>query len=478
MTPKQWRDMTIGKTYDIDKAYGAQCWDYFAYFVMYFGLPISTHCSLTGYVCDLWRLRNSYGYSEYFDYITDAAKLEPGDWVIWDQGSSHPYSHVAMYMTGPVELGQNQGSAYVTEKTTVWDMLGAFRFKGWAEIATGASDIDINGRGYALYRQRPNEKTVVFSAGLNQVAPIETFGAGFRVYGKISGANYFQMRDGQPDPVNTTYGDLSAPLNEVWTEVPSQDSTLYMDIEAGTYGDCTGIHVNPEHNVFSPAVVYPREGNYQYARMVGIGHVNTVSRYSFLIRFTDGTCAVGIAKQDSTPKQIAEDIKSAAGADLHSISFLDGGGSAQLGRWKDGAFEYVHKTDRMIPSVVAIIDPRPIDEIIEPEPDAPAQTETGQNEEEEPQNGEEPMSETKPQEQPEIVIRDDYKDPEPGAGATILNRIAALLSVKSLITIFLTVIFGMLVLRGDDLPDQFISIYTMCISFFFGYQFKKAERKE
>ena len=88
------------------------------------------------------------------------------------------------------------------------------------------------------------------------------------------------------------------------------------------------------------------------------------------------------------------------------------------------------------------------------------------------------MNETKPQEQPEIVILDDYRDPEPGAGATILNRIAALLSVKSIITIFLTVIFGMLVLRGDDLPDQFISIYTMCISFFFGYQFKKAERKE
>ena len=88
MTPKQWRDMTIGKSYNIDGAYGAQCWDYFAYFVKYFNLPISTYCSLTGYVCDLWRLRNSYGYSEYFDYITDHSAVRDGDWCIWLKGSS------------------------------------------------------------------------------------------------------------------------------------------------------------------------------------------------------------------------------------------------------------------------------------------------------------------------------------------------------------------------------------------------------
>jgi hypothetical protein len=36
----------------------------------------------------------------------------------------------------------------------------------------------------------------------------------------------------------------------------------------------------------------------------------------------------------------------------------------------------------------------------------------------------------------------------------------------------------MLVLKGEELPDKFVSIYTMCISFFFGYQFKKAESEK
>ena len=86
------------------------------------------------------------------------------------------------------------------------------------------------------------------------------------------------------------------------------------------------------------------------------------------------------------------------------------------------------------------------------------------------------MTEIKPQEQAEIEPVENWQDPEE-KDSIIVQRIAALLSVKSLITIFLTVIFGLLVLKGEELPDKFVSIYTMCISFFFGYQFKKAENK-
>lgn len=86
-----------------------------------------------------------------------------------------------------------------------------------------------------------------------------------------------------------------------------------------------------------------------------------------------------------------------------------------------------------------------------------------------------PVEENKKEESVTEVVKDEtWTDPEPKT-SVIVERIAALLSVKSLITIFLTVIFGLLVLRGDELPDKFVSVYTMCISFFFGYQFKKAE---
>lgn len=86
------------------------------------------------------------------------------------------------------------------------------------------------------------------------------------------------------------------------------------------------------------------------------------------------------------------------------------------------------------------------------------------------------MTEIKPQEPAEIEPVEGWEDPEPKTNI-IVDRIAALLSVKSIITIFLTIIFGLLVLKGEELPDKFVSIYTMCISFFFGYQFKKAENK-
>lgn len=479
MNPKQWRDMTIGKSYDIDKSYGAQCWDYFAYFLSYFNIPVSSYCSITGYVCDLWTLRDKYNYSAYFDYIYNANYLKDGDIVFWNKGSSHAYSHVAFYMHDTngkvVELGQNQGYPYVTEKETTWDIMGALRWKGWYEIPYGASEAKINGHSYSLYRQNPQtEKAVVLSAGLNKVKPIKELDADAYVMSKITGANFFQLRTDKPDEqeYGTTYGDISSPLNDVWRELPNQNSTLYFDLETGMFGDCTGIHINKEHNVYSPGIVYPDKGNYQYGTFIGIDCVNIVSRYTFCIRFTDGSYCLGLANQDLTPKTIANDFRTTG---IVSIAFLDGGGSAQMMRYiaKDHRIEYTRDTGQEVPSAVAIISTQ---EYVEEPVVAPSDPPVS----DEPQKDEgEPMEDTKPQEPAEMKPVEGWTDPEPQPQTNIMvQRIAALLSVKSLITIFLTVIFGLLVLRGEELPDKFVSIYTMCISFFFGYQFKKAENKE
>jgi len=146
------------------------------------------------------------------------------------------------------------------------------------------------------------------------------------------------------------------------------------------------------------------------------------------------------------------------------------------------SFKYVKEGDkRPIASVVVCgripsthEDPE-LPPVEEPQiPSEPIETpstnpETGESEEI-------PMEQEKPVETPEMTPVEGWTDPEPTPNDhIILQRIASLMSVKSIITIFLTVVFGMLVLRGDDLPDKFVSIYTMCISFFFGYQFKKAE---
>lgn len=466
MTPYEWKNMTIGKSYDQDKAYGYQCWDYFDAFVKYFKLPVSTYCALTGYVCDLWRLRDQYGYGKYFEFITDWKQLRDGDWVIWDRGSaSHNLSHIAMYFSPNLSLGQNQGSACVTEKPTAFtDMMGGLRFKGWSEISTGASDITINGRSYSLYRQKANQKVVVLSAGINKLKTIRELDCDASVMAKITGANYFQNKDGQSDPKGTTYGDQSSTVNDVWRMLPNQNNTLYFDLNTGMYGDCTGVRIDMDHDVFSPGCVFPASGNYQYGTFIGIDCVNIISRYSFCIRFRDGTYCLGICNQDATPRQIANDFRQYP---IESIAFLDGGDSAQMGRVKDGIFEYNRYTSRAVPSAVALIRTDTPQEPSDTHENAPTTNETDEGEEQTMNNE---TSNIEP------VKDESWTDPEPApSDHIILNRIASLMSVKSIITIFLTVVFGMLVLRGEELPDKFVSIYTMCISFFFGYQFKKAE---
>jgi hypothetical protein len=273
------------------------------------------------------------------------------------------------------------------------------------------------------------------------------------------------------------FGDVSAPLNDVWRELPNQNTTLYFDCETGLYGDCEGVHIDPKHNVYSPALVFPESGNYQYARMVGIDHANNVSRYTFAIRFKDGTFAVGLAQQDATPKQIAEDFKSLCAGELESIAFLDGGGSAQMGRWKNGAFEYVRDTGSACPSAFAIVSEMPVHETeTEPPQDTENSPETDETGKDEEQN----MSEENTQEAPvlEPVKVEDWADPEPMAETTTETIIKRFMSVKSFVTLSLTGVFAYLSIKGTISPEQFMSVFTMCISFFFGYSFEKKNNQK
>ena len=52
----------------------------------------------------------------------------------------------------------------------------------------------------------------------------------------------------------------------------------------------------------------------------------------------------------------------------------------------------------------------------------------------------------------------------------IKRRLGNLLSVKSLVTITLTVIFAVLALRGDISGTEFLTIFTTVVAFYFGTQ--------
>lgn len=56
---------------------------------------------------------------------------------------------------------------------------------------------------------------------------------------------------------------------------------------------------------------------------------------------------------------------------------------------------------------------------------------------------------------------------------TTLQRVARLLSVKSLVTVILTGVFAYLAIKGTISGEQFLTIFTTIIAFYFGTQARK-----
>ena len=58
------------------------------------------------------------------------------------------------------------------------------------------------------------------------------------------------------------------------------------------------------------------------------------------------------------------------------------------------------------------------------------------------------------------------------------ERLARLLTVKSIVTILLAGVFSVLALRGTIESGQFLTVFTVIISFYFGSQVEKASQKK
>lgn len=57
---------------------------------------------------------------------------------------------------------------------------------------------------------------------------------------------------------------------------------------------------------------------------------------------------------------------------------------------------------------------------------------------------------------------------------TIIKRLGNLLSVKSLVTITLTIVFAVMALKGA-ISQDFMTIYAVIIAFYFGSQSQKVQ---
>lgn len=60
---------------------------------------------------------------------------------------------------------------------------------------------------------------------------------------------------------------------------------------------------------------------------------------------------------------------------------------------------------------------------------------------------------------------------------TFLRRLSNLLSVKSLVTLILTAVFAVMAV-GQNVSQEFMTIYAVIIAFYFGTQARKAQDGE
>ncbi len=60
----------------------------------------------------------------------------------------------------------------------------------------------------------------------------------------------------------------------------------------------------------------------------------------------------------------------------------------------------------------------------------------------------------------------------------IKDKIAKLVDVKSLVTLILTVVFAVQAVRGVITSEQFQTIFTTVIAFYFGTQYAKNSKED
>lgn len=138
------RNEVLGKGYDIDGAYGYQCWDGTALLWQQLGRSLMTG---NGCASGCWTLKKDVNAGSQFELITNAKDVRRGDVVVFSTGQ---YGHIGFADenyngSGSIKLlGQNQGGSPKGAKggagfnvinMSMATFLGAFRFKNWKTTA-------------------------------------------------------------------------------------------------------------------------------------------------------------------------------------------------------------------------------------------------------------------------------------------------------------------------------------------------------
>ena len=145
-TYSMWKLNTLGHEYDLDGAYGCQCWDYASLFWRNVGFPAGypqTGPNLSAYEC--WTVSRTQNAGNVFDLIYDKTQILTGDIIVMNGTTANPSGHITFAdenYNGTNTIwcvGQNQGgtpspsggTAVTRNQLGLGDFLGVFRYKAW-----------------------------------------------------------------------------------------------------------------------------------------------------------------------------------------------------------------------------------------------------------------------------------------------------------------------------------------------------------
>ena len=92
-TYQQFRDATLGNGYNVDKAYGNQCWDFCALLWWQYGLTL--HTGPKGWASECWTVSRTLNAVPPFTQVTSISDIKRGDCVVFKGTSNYPTGHIA-----------------------------------------------------------------------------------------------------------------------------------------------------------------------------------------------------------------------------------------------------------------------------------------------------------------------------------------------------------------------------------------------
>ena len=371
MTPDEFVKETISKPWNMDDAFGCQCWDLMAKHCQMVGIPLGViHCSTTGYVIDLWTNRHTNGILNYFDEVHQP--YQDGDWCIF--GTDYyatPKSHVAMrYGDKFFDQTTKRGCAGYSVLDPA-QALGGFRWKGWSTV-TDDFRYGLNYRNFedadlVIFKAYDGYGLYMLSAGEGVVKDIQDFDNEKLLIVAATNANYFQMQTGQPDRYGTHYGveqtydgtDLAPKKEGLLAYYDSLNEGIQL-----THSSSYWLSRDEVHWACTPYSVVRHKGVSVNIRSTDLGNKEGEKNTQTMIARINDHWFFILCRSKVLPSVMAR-YAEALGAD--EAMLMDSGGSSQLMAWNGSKYSAEIYTGRHIPNVFVIAkektaDLKPIDE--------------------------------------------------------------------------------------------------------------------